>query len=127
MNRNDKAGRRRELRKEATIPERLLWEKLRNRALSGLKFRRQVGIGPFIVDFYCAEHRLVIEIDGESHFTSEGIAYDAERTAYLESLNNHVLRFTNADVMENINAVLERIHVFVTEPSPLLVKERGQG
>ncbi|OGL67166.1 hypothetical protein A2856_03845 [Candidatus Uhrbacteria bacterium RIFCSPHIGHO2_01_FULL_63_20] len=127
INRNDKSERRRELRRDSTLPERKIWKRIRNRALGGLKFRRQVGIGPYIVDFYCAKRRLVIEIDGESHFTPEGVAYDAERTAYLESLNNRVLRFTNADVMENIDAILERIHAFIKTSPPLLAKERGQG
>lgn len=100
---------RRNLKKEQTTPEALIWSKLRNRQFLNLKFRRQYGIGEYIADFYCAELKLVIEIDGESHFTEDGIKYDKIRTAFMESLGIKVIRFTNKEVMENIEGVLESI------------------
>ncbi len=68
FNRKSQTGRRRHLRKEAPKAERLLWWRLRGRQVHGLKFRRQYGIGRYVVDFYCVEARLAIEVDGESHF-----------------------------------------------------------
>jgi len=93
----------RALRRESTFPERLLWSVLRNRALSGLKFRRQQVIGPFIVDFYCDELHLAVEVDGESH-VGRGEA-DDRRTAELASRGVRVIRFTNDDVMHDREAV----------------------
>ena len=100
---------RRALRKNPTEPERRLWNRIRNKQLSGIKFRRQQGIDRYIVDFYCAEYSLVVEIDGDSHFTDEGIIYDQVRDDFLQSLGFIVLRFTNLDVMENIDSVLVTI------------------
>jgi very-short-patch-repair endonuclease len=76
--------RARELRQPQTPAEERLWYWLRNSQLEGMKFRRQHPVGRFIVDFYCAEKKLVIEVDGDTHFTPEQMAYDAARTAWLE-------------------------------------------
>ena len=97
--------RRQDLRKNSTIPEKRVWEKLRKEQL-GFKFRRQHGIGHYIVDFYCPERKLVIEIDGESHFTDEGIEYDKIRSDFLNSIGIEILRFTNEEVMNNIEGVI---------------------
>lgn len=85
------------LRQNMTGPERKLWSLLRARRLRGLKFRRQVPIGPFIVDFLCKEVSLVIELDGWSH-TDRG-KYDLRRQAYLEEEGYRVLRIDNDDVL----------------------------
>lgn len=91
--------------------------------MDAIKFRRQVPIGSYIVDFYCAELRLVIEIDGGSHMDQE--KYDAERTFCLESCGYLVIRFTNDDVRINLNQVIESIRETITAlqiPSPLAGK-----
>ena len=95
----------RSLRRNTTDVENLLWQRLRNRNLGGLKFRRQSTVGPYVADFLCAELRLIVELDGGQH--SEEV--DAKRTADLESLDFHVIRFWNHEVNENLNGVLKRI------------------
>ncbi|MCA9920176.1 MAG: endonuclease domain-containing protein [Anaerolineales bacterium] len=97
----------REMRREPTEPERRLWQKLRRKQLDGYKFRRQHPIGRFIVDFYCHEAKLVVEVDGDSHAFQE--AYDAARTAWLEAQGLRVLRFDNQTVMKNLDGALELI------------------
>ena len=95
------------LRRDATPAERKLWfEFLRT---APVKFTRQKPLGPFIVDFYCSTLRLVLEIDGDSHFNPAGERYDQARTDKLKTLGLRVLRFTNAEVMEQFEAVCERI------------------
>lgn len=101
-------ARAREMRHPQTPAEAIVWRVLRNRQI-GLKIRRQHPIDKFIIDFYCAEARLLIEIDGDSHFNSEQEEYDNERTAYLEELGYKVIRFTNDYVKNNIEAVINEI------------------
>ena len=101
-------SRRRELRQNMTFPEKLFWNSVRAGQFP-IKFRRQVGIGPYIADFYSSAHRLVVELDGESHYNDEAILYDAERDAYMSELHIRVLRFANEDVMKNCDGVLQRI------------------
>lgn len=110
VNKKSQIEKRRILRKNQTKPEELMWSKLRNRQFLNLKFRRQYGIGEYIADFYCPKFRLVIEIDGESHFAKEAIEYDKIRTQFIESLGIKVVRFTNKEVMENIEGVLEKLN-----------------
>ena len=98
----------RELRQPQTPSEATLWRHLRNRNLK-YKFRRQHPIDFFIIDFYCAEARLLIEIDGPSHLEKEQQEYDQARTEYLEALEYKVVRFTNNDVRYNIHAVVTAI------------------
>jgi very-short-patch-repair endonuclease len=98
----------RELRQPQTPAETTLWRSLRNRNLQ-YKFRRQHPIDVFIIDFYCARARLLIEIDGESHFQESQMQYDQARTEYLEAFGYKVVRFTNDDVRYNINAVITKI------------------
>ena len=99
--------RAREMRSQLTPAEKHLW--LHCLRHLPCKFRKQRPFGRFIVDFYCAELKLVIEVDGDSHFSESGMAYDAERTLFLEGLGLQVLRFTNEDVFRNLEAVGERI------------------
>ena len=102
--------RARELRQEMTPSERRLWQALRGNALEGAYFRRQHAVGPYILDFYCAKSRLAIEVDGGSHLEQE--QYDAERTRWLESEKGmRVMRFTNQDVLRDLDAVIEAIRV----------------
>jgi len=99
----------RRLRQESTDAERLLWRLLRNRQLIGVKFRRQHQFGPYILDFYCPERRLAIEVDGGQHAYDGMAARDAARTEYLETRGIRVLRFTNLQVSQEANAVAEAI------------------
>lgn len=87
--------------------EIIMWSHLKNKQLNGLKFRRQYGVGRYIVDFYCPKMRLIIEIDGDSHFTDEAEQYDKQREEYMQSLGLSILRFTNRDVREKLPEVLE--------------------
>ncbi|MFZ2971604.1 MAG: endonuclease domain-containing protein [Ferribacterium limneticum] len=95
-------------RKAPTPAENLLWQKvLRSRQFDGHKFHRQKPIGPYVVDFYCAELKLVIEVDGDSH--AEQAEYDAQRTAFLGSHGLHVLRYANRDILNNLPGVYEHL------------------
>ena len=87
--------------------EQRLWQCLRNRQLCGLKFRRQQPLGPFIADFFCADAKLVIEIDGTSHLVRQN--YDFVRTERLKREGFDVIRFLNQDVRENLDLVLEQV------------------
>ena len=103
------AKRARRLRRDSTFPERLLWSKLRNRQMSGWKFRRQHPIGPYFADFVCSEAMLVIEIDGDTHGSDAQIARDQRRTRFMESEGWTVHRFWNADLTENVDGILWQI------------------
>lgn len=101
------------LRKNMTKEERRLWyEYLRSYPF---QFRRQVSFGNYILDFYCAAAKLAVELDGSQHYGPEGKEYDVRRTAYLNSINIHVLRFSNSDVMKNLSGVCQKIDMTVTE------------
>ena len=108
---------RRELRNEATKAENLLWQGLRRRQLSGRKFRRQHSIGVFIVDFYCPEERLVVEIDGGIHDDPARAEYDARRQKWLEKRGIRVVRIDNDSVLRSPDDVLEYIRS-AFRPSP---------
>ncbi len=97
----------RKLRRHQTDCEQVLWRAIRNRQLCGHKFRRQVPIDRFIVDFVCQEKRLIIELDGGQHTTTPEA--DADRTRVLEGCGYIVLRFWNADILGNLQGVLETI------------------
>jgi ATP-dependent DNA helicase RecQ len=101
------SARPRQLRRQMTVPERLLWSKLRNNGLFGLKFRRQHPVGPFVLDYYCAEHRLCVELDGASH--DDRAEADEERTQYLNEEGIRVIRVSNDDVLKYRDAVLRHI------------------
>jgi hypothetical protein len=105
------------MRRDPTEPEKRLWSKLRDRQLGGIKFRRQVWLAGYIADFYAAEVKLVIEVDGDDHAVRE--ASDRHRTGILEREGFRILRFGNADVMDTLEGVLEAILMTVREiPSP---------
>jgi very-short-patch-repair endonuclease len=108
----------RQLRGDQTPAERVLWSALRNRQFLGLKFRRQHPIGPYIVDFFCPERRLIIEVDGETHLRRE--SYDADRSAWLVQQGYHLIRFANAEVLEDVDRVLTRLNeIGCMETEPL--------
>ena len=100
---------RKQLRKNLTPAEATLWKFLQRSQLEGRKFRRQHSVGNYILDFYCPEEKLCIELDGAGHFTDAGVEYDQARTAYLNSLNIKVIRFENKLVFKRLEAVLEEI------------------
>ena len=95
------------LRSNATDAEHLMWQLLRAKRFMNLKFRRQHVIKRYIVDFYCHDIGLVIELDGSQHGTDDGKEYDAERTKFLEALDLRVVRYWNHDVLGRTDVVLE--------------------
>jgi very-short-patch-repair endonuclease len=94
------------LRSSMTDAEIKLWSKLRRKQIHNLQFSRQKPIGNFIVDFYCPMARLVIEVDGGQHYLEQGMARDAARDNYLSGLGLKVIRFSNRDVLDNLDGVL---------------------
>jgi len=108
-NRTEKKSKRQELRNSATAAEATLWKFLQGRQIYGRKFRRQHSIGPYIVDFYCPERRLVVELDGQPHYELSADTYEAERTKYLERLGIKIVRFENRLIYEALESVLETI------------------
>ena len=100
----------RNLRKNATDAERKLWQKLRNRQIGGVKFRRQQPMGSYIVDFISFEKRLIIEVDGGQHVKQAG--FDKQRDFWFEQQGYQVLRFWNHEVMLHIDDVLRRIEEY---------------
>lgn len=108
-NRTSEKAKRQLLRRNMTKAEFMIWQKLKGKQLEGYKFRRQYSVSSFVIDFYCTELKLAIEIDGESHFEDGAQEYDQERQAFIESVGIRFLRFTNDEVYGNLQAVLERI------------------
>jgi len=113
----------RQLRKNQTPAEEIFWQIVRNRKFLNLKFRRQHQIGSYITDFYCNEHKLVIEIDGDIHLTNEQSTRDRDRDDYLRSVGNTILRFKNEEIYNDLENVLNKISKYI-KPSPT---GRGQG
>lgn len=108
FNRRDQTPKRQKLRNESPLAERILWQHLRKNQ-SGAKFRRQVSVERYVLDFYCPSLRLAIEIDGDSHTGDEAQNYDAIRQAEIEALGIRFLRFSNAEVLEDSLAVADAI------------------
>ena len=113
------------LRRRQTDSERVLWWQLRDRQLNHAKFRRQHPIGPYIVDFCCLAHRLVVELDG-GHHTAQ-IRADERRTAFLRQRGYRVLRFWDHDVLGNREAVLQEIEDALSHPHPTPLPPGGRG
>jgi adenine-specific DNA-methyltransferase len=101
---NDRA---KQLRQQPTDAETRLWSRLRRKQLDGLRFRRQAPLGPYVVDFFCPDAKLIIEVDGGQHAGRQ--AYDTRRTTWLEERGYRVLRFWNNEVLENTDGVLSEI------------------
>jgi len=117
-NRNNLKDLRRQNRGNLTLAEAELWKHLQNSKLEGRKFRRQHSVGNYILDFYCPQEKLGIELDGKNHFSDNGYESDQIRTAYLNSLNIRVIRFENKEVFEQLEGVLEEIRQNFTTPTP---------
>jgi very-short-patch-repair endonuclease len=120
----------RQLRNSPTPAEQTLWQAIRRQQVAGARFRRQHPVGPFILDFCCPEHRLVIELDGPIHDHQED--YDTNRTLHLESYGYHMLRFKNEEVLYRLDSVITRIAEALTPtdtppPSPRPSGVRGPG
>ncbi len=114
-NRKALESRRKALRNNPTPAEKALWNCLKGSKIKGRKFRRQHGIGPYIVDFYCPAKRLVIEVDGASHNASNAREYDAARQQFIEDCGMQVLRFKNERVMGHLDLVCEAIAMQLSE------------
>lgn len=99
----------RKLRRESTEAEKILWNEFRNRKFRNLKIRRQHPIGDYVVDFYCCEKKVIIEVDGSIHEDIEQREYDVKRQSELEELGNRVIRLRNEDVFKDVKGVLEKI------------------
>ena len=110
--------RARHLRRNRTDAERRLWRELRGLKQAGFKFRQQVPIDPFIVDFACLSRRLIVEVDGGTHGTDAEIAHDERRNRYLEDRGFRVLRVWNSEVRENIEGVMDIIVATLHTPTP---------
>ena len=107
FNKKSETEQRKLLRNNMPPAEWLLWKKLNNKQLSGYKFRRQYGIKQFVIDFYCPALKLAIEIDGDSHI--DALEYDHNRQKYIESLGIKLLRFSNLEIYENLDRIIEKI------------------
>jgi very-short-patch-repair endonuclease len=101
------------LRQNMTESELLLWSKIKGKQLANYTFYRQRIIGDYIVDFYCPKVKLIIELDGGQHFSEEGIKADKKRDSYFKNQGITVLRYTNVDVLENIEGVIENILAYL--------------
>ena len=134
FNIKDAKAKQKILRRDPTDAESVIWSKLRNKEFKGYKFYRQYGIGYYVADFYCPKLSLAIEIDGASHYSESGLAYDDTRTKYFLSVGVRMLRFTNIDVLKNIQGVMETLWELTppsaifkpTPPSPLFELKRGE-
>jgi len=127
-NKTSEKEKRRELRNNSTDAEKKLWQHLKGKQLAGFKFRRQHSIDSYVLDFYCPEVKLAVEIDGPTHFSDDAVEYDQKRNAHISSYGITTIRFLNTDVYKNIDGVLEMIRVKLNElrqppPNPLLGKE----
>jgi very-short-patch-repair endonuclease len=114
----DNIDRSRHLRRNQTDAEKKLWNVLRNRNLNDAKFRRQFPIDNYILDFYSPEYKLCIEADGGQHYTNEGEQRDAARTEVLSRLGVQVLRFSDRDILNNMEGVCEVIQKAIEERMP---------
>ena len=113
-NRHELLDARRQLRKAGEPAEAVLWKCIKSRQILGFKFRRQFSVGPYILDFYCPEAKLGIELDGAGHCTIDGVKYDQQRSAYLFNERNiKLLRFENRDLYYNLEGVLNDITCYL--------------
>ena len=106
---DDKFKKARNLRREQTEQEKILWSIIRNRQFYGLKFKRQVPIGVYIADFCCNEKKLIIELDGGQHNEPNNIKYDKNRTKFLENEGYKIIRFWNNDINDNLEGVYTKL------------------
>jgi very-short-patch-repair endonuclease len=114
FNHRSQKDKRRQLRSTMPKAEVILWERIRRRQMLGCKFRHQYSVGSYVIDFFSAEIRLGIELDGDSHFESGAPEYDQKRKQFIESFGIRTIRILNRDVYENLDAVLVAIEREVT-------------
>lgn len=106
---------RKKLRNNMTKAEAILWREIKNRKILGFKFRRQFGIGAYVVDFYCTELKLAIEVDGATHQTDDEKEYDKARELEISQLDIQFIRFTNPEIYDDLDNVLEKIKAKIEE------------
>ena len=109
FNKKEMKGLRQSLRNNMPPAERILWKQLKGKQLERYKFRRQHSIDEFILDFYCPQARLAIEIDGDSHYDTGQPKFDVDRSRKIESHGIKIIRFTNPEIYESLDGVLEQI------------------
>lgn len=124
--------RAKQLRSNATEPEKLFWRALKDIPLYGTHFRRQVPIGPYVADFACLKARLLIELDGGHHSRDDVVVRDERRTRWLESEGYRVIRFWNAELADNLSGVLDTVYAALygsphAEAVPLPTPPRPDG
>ena len=112
-NRKKDNEKRKKLRHEMSKAEVLLWCELKGKQFSGYKFRRQYGVGGFVIDFYCPELRLAIEVDGATHSTDEEIEYDKKRENIISDYNIYFFRFINEEIYSDLHNVKEKIRLVI--------------
>ena len=120
-NRPEELTERRSLRTNGTKEEAMMWKVLKNRQVSGVRFRRQFSVGAYVLDFYCPELKLCIELDGAGHYNSEGLRHDYVRDKYLSELGIRVLRFENLAVLKMQPVMLAEIEAVIAE-----LREKGK-
>ena len=115
FNKTSEKEKRCELRNSMPQAEAQVWSRLRNQQVLGYKFRRQYGVGPHVIDFYCPALKPAVEIDGDSHFVTDAIENDNRRRAFIKSFAIPFLRLNNQEVNRELEAVLEKICQFGQE------------
>ena len=108
----------RQLRKNLTDAERLLWLKIKRRQIKNYQFTRQKPIGNYIADFYCKKARLVIEVDGGQHYENNNIKKDQKKDESFKKLGLRIIRFTNLDILKNIDNVVDKIYREIDSKTP---------
>jgi len=104
---------RKKLRNDSTYTEKIFWQAIRKNQCYGVKFRRQCSVGKYIIDFYSFERKLAIEIDGDSHYSELSEKYDVQRTNFLMTLGITVVRFTNAEIKEDLEGCFNALELFL--------------
>ena len=126
FNKSTEKAKRRQLRTDSPTAETRIWSSLRRKNISGYKFRRQHSVGPYVIDFYCPALKLDVEIDGDSHFSGDAVEDDKRRQAFIESFGIRFLWFTNRDIYDNLEGVLEAItSVAVAKSDPTTIKAKS--
>jgi very-short-patch-repair endonuclease len=115
LNKTSEKEKRRKLRRNQTFCEKVVWLHLRNRRMLGYKFRRQYSVDKFVIDFYCPELKLAIEIDGSVHDNPENLRYDRRRQKYIEQFGIVFLRIKNSELLGNENLMFKRIEQTILE------------
>jgi very-short-patch-repair endonuclease len=126
FNKSTEKAKRRRLRSDSPTAENTIWTSLRRKNIAGYKFRRQYSVGPYVIDFYCPALKLAVEIDGDSHFIGNAVEDDKRRQAFIEAFGIRFLRFTNQDVYDNLEGVLESIiRVALNKSKPTSNEEKS--